>query len=1213
MSELLKDLIEIPTEVHKADFVISLADGIDEPERTVDSYVVTDQLVGCFDRALGLITSAVEGRASKGAYLHGSFGSGKSHFMAVLHLLLQGDPHARSKTELADVVAKYDPRLAGKKFLLVPYHMVGAETMEAGVLGGYVAHVRKLHPEAPLPGVYLDEALLADAKKLRASMGDAAFFANLGGEGGDEGFGELAGGWDTRRFEAALKEQSGSPERNALVSDYIDAYASSAKEMAGASGRGFVPFADGLDAISRHAKSLGYDGVVLFLDELILWFASRMADPSFVNKEGQKVAKLVEAASGARPAPIVSFIARQRDLRDFLGQGVPGAERLNFGEILQWWEGRFDLIELADTNLRAIVEKRLLKRKSAEAAEVIDQAFERLASRAGSALDTLMTSDADREAFRRVYPFSPAMIETLVAVSSYLQRERTALRLLLQLLVEKREELTVGDLVPLGDLYDVIRGGEEPFSDELKRHFTRARDLYRSKLRPMLLAEYGLHADEVDALPPAHQFRTDDRLVKTLLLAALVPSVDPLRGLTVRRLADLNHGTIRTPIPGHEKAAVLSRLRKWAPEVPELKLEGDPQDPVVSLQLTGIDVQSILEQASHVDNTGARRGKVRELIFESLDIEDDNGLFAATRSWVWRGSRRTVDIRFGNVRDETDIPSSEFRAHERPRVMIDFPFDEAGRGPADDLARIQELQAEMEPTPTLAWLPLFLTEASQERLGRLVILDHILAGDRLEGFTTHLSPQDRVQALHLLKNMAASLRAQLHDVLRQSYGIDRPEEQWVRTDLPLRAQFPTLDPTLDVRPPTAPNLNDAFEQLLDQVMSHVHPAHPRFDDEVRVGDLRTALKHVERAVGERDQRVDIPQPDRKAVRKVMGPLKVATTGESHIMLERHWRDHFHRMQQQNPGVPLTVERLKGWMDEPQPMGLDDKVANFVIAAYALVDDRVLVQAGQTIEPDVQRMDPTVEVRTQRLPSEEEWNAARPHAQSIFGVDASPIRTAANVSRLIDAVKAVARTHAEAARSLVKQLDEGATTIGAGGEADRLRTARAGRDLLDRVLSADDVDAVAVLADVEPPTSAAALGRSIKSAQQVAGAVQRARWEVFATIADLSGHWAVEGVRIRDAVREALQHDELSQPLPQVLDREDAKATQLLQAAAKRPSPPEPAPPEPVDGRAVSAQHRLAPQGRKQDLTGEEAAEVLQELLARRDKLTELSVTWKFSD
>ena len=46
----------------------------------------------------------MQGRTSKAAYLHGSFGSGKSHFMAVLHLILQGNPAARGIAELAPVI-----------------------------------------------------------------------------------------------------------------------------------------------------------------------------------------------------------------------------------------------------------------------------------------------------------------------------------------------------------------------------------------------------------------------------------------------------------------------------------------------------------------------------------------------------------------------------------------------------------------------------------------------------------------------------------------------------------------------------------------------------------------------------------------------------------------------------------------------------------------------------------------------------------------------------------------------------------------------------------------------------------------------------------------------------------------------------------------------------------------------------------------------------
>ena len=119
--------------------------------------------------------------------------------------------------------------------------------------------------------------------------------------------------------------------------------------------------------MSKHAQALGYDAVILFLDELVLWLASHAADIAFVNREGQKVAKLVEAMTADRPIPIVSFIA-QRVTCELVGEHLPGAEQLGFADVLHWWEARFDTITLEDRNLPVIVEKRLLRPKSAEAA-----------------------------------------------------------------------------------------------------------------------------------------------------------------------------------------------------------------------------------------------------------------------------------------------------------------------------------------------------------------------------------------------------------------------------------------------------------------------------------------------------------------------------------------------------------------------------------------------------------------------------------------------------------------------------------------------------------------------------------------------------------------------------------------------------------------------------------------------------------------------------
>jgi len=46
---LLRDLINLPEEVHRGQFVISLEDGVARAEQTLREYVVTDEIEGCFD------------------------------------------------------------------------------------------------------------------------------------------------------------------------------------------------------------------------------------------------------------------------------------------------------------------------------------------------------------------------------------------------------------------------------------------------------------------------------------------------------------------------------------------------------------------------------------------------------------------------------------------------------------------------------------------------------------------------------------------------------------------------------------------------------------------------------------------------------------------------------------------------------------------------------------------------------------------------------------------------------------------------------------------------------------------------------------------------------------------------------------------------------------------------------------------------------------
>ncbi|MGH8534227.1 MAG: hypothetical protein ACREV1_16305, partial [Gammaproteobacteria bacterium] len=167
-------------------------------------------------------------------------------------------------------------------------------------------------------------------------------------------------------------------------------------------------------------------------------------------------------------------------------------------------------------------------------------------------------------------------------------------------------------IIPVGDLFDVIAEGDEPFSEAMRIHFENAKRLYNQKLLPLLERQHGVTWQDLKsgAGDPvkAKNLKNDARLLKTLLLAALVPEVESLKALTAQRLAALNHGTIRSPIPGREAQDVLRKYRDWAAEVGEIKVTDDA-NPVISIQVTGVDIEPIIKAAETHDNPGNRRRK----------------------------------------------------------------------------------------------------------------------------------------------------------------------------------------------------------------------------------------------------------------------------------------------------------------------------------------------------------------------------------------------------------------------------------------------------------------------------------------------------------------------------------------------------------------------------------------------------------------------------
>ena len=407
----------------------------------------------------------------------------------------------------------------------------------------------------------------------------------------------------------------------------------------------------------------------------------------------------------ARAIPLVSFVARQLDLRRYFVEsgGGAGAEQDALDAAFRHQEGRFRTIVLGDDNLPYVAEKRLLKPVDDEAKAILDDAFARL-DRTPAGLGRAArrrqhrraAAGADQAAFRRTYPFSPALVSTLRTLASAMQRDRTALKVMQQLLVDQRDHLTVADVIPVGDAFDLVVHGNQAITAEMQGRFRNAKELYDDKLRPLLLREHKLSDDDArDAAAGDTRSAPTTGSVKTLVLSAVAPEVPALKELTAGRLAALNHGSIVSPLPGQEASIVLSKLKRWHAEIPEIHITSDAAQPGHPAE----DLRGRLRvgrregqgrgqrRAPPQPAQGARLGGLRP---RPRSTTTSPASAARPASGADRGVRsRSSSATFATT---PGSPRRSFKAGpDTWRFVVDYPFDDQGHSVREDDKRVDDL------------------------------------------------------------------------------------------------------------------------------------------------------------------------------------------------------------------------------------------------------------------------------------------------------------------------------------------------------------------------------------------------------------------------------------------------------------------------------------------------------------------------------------------
>lgn len=1124
----IRDVFDLPTrdEITAQSFVIKL-ESQSEPaarKKIVDDYVMTpavrEALPGVFDG----LRHAYErqGHLEVGRFIHGSFGSGKSHFLSLIALLLENDDAAWTKVVNAiPALADHRAWIAGARVLPVRIHMLSADRpgFDLVILSETNRELR-MRDKAEL--VRFDvQQVFDEAFRLAERFGDA-FFRDLQARGVVESRAELeeiANGSEKERDELA---------RLLVESGGVTPGAASA-----------LNWSESLQALTTHVKAQGFGALVFLVDEMLLWLSEKEAH-EFKRAINQLTA-IVDHADGARALPVAVFVARQRALSEFFPDLVADAE---MHEHLDHHSKRFEVTNLEDVELRYVCKERVLRKKDPVA---VQKAVEDLIARRGAAVREAQ-QNADTDYVRDVYPFHPALVEMIIDVSSLLQRERTALRLLYELLVVHYPELPLGELLPVGSAFEAIfpRAGIEGTKriQDLKKIHQLYWDRFRPAVAQMLVDK------EIDE----PQAKVLDQLVKTALLAEISPRLKTTGGMTVARLVRLNEVDVPGTMDRGRMNLARQNLLALARRVPVLKLAGENQNTVVGVEISGADLSEYFDRArAAVKGVEPKRFAVfYRTLKKVLGLTELNGFGDGegndgTRKIIWRGTKRALRVRFANVRElrNADLKHAEADC----QIIIDYPWDSHGFTVDHDRHKVEEARRREGATFTACWLPRHFDPNELAQLEDLAAIEHLIATEAQ--LLANLGPGDRQTVVDQARLLREQIASRLEEVISSVY---KAHGQIVA----MLGGVPTTPPHPDA------DLDGVLEALAMDLLDRRWPQHPNFDKvrELREADLVVVCDWLVEAsdAGGEQHPYDVTTQG-KLLKSIGGPLDLLELGEVRGRLRRDTR-YLKAVLDRASGPRVTWDPIDQVLETE--FGFNGLLRSFFLTyvsrawGYRVLDDR-----GDVMTPKIAtKIPPKVVLERAPLLEPAEWARIRDLLGKLLGAALSPAHRSVSEQDklLVDAQKQLG----EARRRSLRELHELLVGLGAGESTRTRELADAIRRLAP--LAATSTDSHGVLRELlaQWPDDATGARDAVRTADAVRDAVRAVESNVVEVLRHATEH-AELGTEVQGALGELnmlLGAGTAAALSRSAVDAWNGRARDLMRKLVSRPVPPREQPPLP---------------------------------------------------
>ena len=350
--------------------------------------------------------------------------------------------------------------------------------------------------------------------------------------------------------------------------------------------------------------------------------------------------------------------------------------------------------------------------------------------------------------------------------------------------------------------------------------------------------------------------------------------------------------------------------------------------------------------------------------------------------------------------------------------------------------------------------------------------------------------------------------------------------------------------------PVVATLRQGIEALGDQMLSLQYPKHPNFGGDIKGAAVKRVFEFVQRAARDPLHRTIVEKERRREVREIVEPLELGEMSEDALRLKDYWQSLLDRHVAQAKGEPITVGRLRSWIEE-QPRGLPKEVQDLVILTYAEVGNRRFLKHGGSYSVSIDRgLDNDLELREQQLPNEKDWEAAREHAAA-FGVEVGSQRGPANVGKLIEDVKGLVAGGVQACRSLEQDLRQRLEILDVRcADAPRWLTAQAVVALCGDLLRGGDEMLVDNLAKAKATHSWQTMGTSFKQAAAVRQTLVSTEWSMMETAWSMGDQHVADAQTLKQLVVDVLKQDEHVTALAPALRSAMTEASTLLRRLVK---------------------------------------------------------------